>query len=115
MLFFVVSLLLCQILASSATPFGQLILAYYSGVSLDTVGSGGLNAISMAFFAPLPMSNSNCDFSNQQTPCLAPAAGAGPSIGLRWALQTINTSYPLLRQNSKISKPSVFFCIWWAK
>eukprot|EP01124_Arcella_intermedia_P036691 TRINITY_DN9665_c0_g1_i1.p1 TRINITY_DN9665_c0_g1~~TRINITY_DN9665_c0_g1_i1.p1 ORF type:complete len:317 (-),score=45.04 TRINITY_DN9665_c0_g1_i1:572-1522(-) len=106
-------ILLCGLIVTTlgcSSPFGQLILAYYSGIGIDTIGSGGLNALSMAFFAPGPMATSpSCDFTNPQTPCLQPAAGAGPSLGQRWAVQTINTSIPLLKPNSPLSKPTLLF------
>jgi len=86
--------------------FGQLILAYYSGIGIDTVGSGGLNALSLAFFSPSAMLSS-CNFNDAMTPCLRPAAGAGPSLGLAWTLSTINASAPLLARNAR-GKPTIF-------
>jgi len=107
----VVSVLACLLFIQgcvSQNSFGQPILAYYSGIGLDTVGSGGLNSLSLAFFSPAAMAGSSCDFTNPQTPCLRPAAGAGPSLGLSWALGTINGSYTELAKNSR-RKPMVFF------
>ena len=60
----------------------QLLLAYYSGVGEATVGTGGLNALSLAFFSPSPMVNGKCDFATNATPCIRPAAGAGSQLGL---------------------------------
>jgi len=68
--------------------------------------------LSLAFFAPADMTNSGCDFSNPQTPCLRPAAGAGPTLGLGWALNTINSTGPLLSGNTaphRGGKPTIFF------
>jgi len=95
-------------LQNTANPFGQVILAYYSGVGIDTVGSGGLNSISLSFFFPGAMAVPSCDFNNPQTPCVRPAAGAGPSLGLSWAMQTISTAAPMLQRNSR-TKPIIFF------
>jgi len=116
--FLLVTLALPILTSPQPSPFGQLLLAYYSGVGGDTVGSGGLNAMSLAFFAPAPMASGSCDFTNPQTPCLRPAAGAGPSLGLAWALSTINSSIPLLSRNTSPNrggKPTIFFFIWWTK
>ena len=55
----------------------QLLLAYYTGVSPDTIGTAGLNALALAFFDPLALSQANCDFSGPSSPCLAPASGSG--------------------------------------
>jgi len=97
---------------TSQSPFGQLLLAYYSGVGMDSVGPGGVNALSLAFFAPAAMTGSSCDFSDLQTSCVRPAAGAGPSLGLSWALSTINLTSGGLSGNTSPSrgrKPTIFF------
>jgi hypothetical protein len=92
--------------------FGQLLLAYYSGVGLDTVGSGGVNSLSLAFFSPGAMLTSGCNFNDAMTPCVKPASGAGPSLGLGWALSTINSSASMLSGNTAPTrgrKPTIFF------
>lgn len=74
---------------------------------------GGVNALSLAFFAPGPMgAQTSCDFGDLDTPCLRPASGAGSSEGLKWALETINTSAPGLSKNTAPiagAVPTVFF------
>jgi len=95
-----------------AGPFGQVLLAYYSGIGADSFGSGGINGISMAFFAPGPLAGSSCNFNDQNSACVKPAAGAGPSLGLSWAYATINASIPLLSGNtapSRGGKPVIYF------
>jgi len=97
---------------SEKSNFGQILLAYYSGVGADTVGSGGINGISMAFFSPSAMAGQSCNFNDPQTPCLRPATGAGGSLGLAWALNTINDTRTLLSKNTSPSRggnPTIFF------
>ena len=71
----------------------QLLLAYYSGVGGATVGPGGLNGLSLAFFSPGPMGQGTCDFASNSTPCVRPAAGAGSQLGLAWIIETISTTH----------------------
>ncbi len=61
------------------------------GVGADTVGSGGVNALSLAFFDPTPLgATSSCDFTNPTTPCIQPATGSGSGKNLGWALNIFN-------------------------
>jgi len=93
--------------------FGQLLLAYYSGIGADTLGSGGVNAISLAFFDPTPLGSSgSCDFTNPNTPCIQPASGSGSGKTLGWALNIFNQTTKALSGNTapkRGGKPSIFF------
>jgi hypothetical protein len=94
------------------SQYGQLILAYYSGVGIETVGSGGVNALSLAFFFFGAMLSSSCNFNDPNTFCVKPAVGAGPFLGLSWALFTINTAAPFFAGNTAFirgRKPTIFF------
>lgn len=64
-----------------------MFILWLIGVGADTLGSGGVNAISLAFFNPAPLgSTTGCDFTNPNTPCIQPAAGSGDGKTLGWAL-----------------------------
>jgi len=93
--------------------FGQLLLTYYSGVGIDTLGSGGVNALALAFFDPSALANSaSCDFTNPTTPCLAPATGSGDGKNLGWALNIFRTATPALSANTspqRGGKPTIYF------
>jgi len=107
----VVWTLLLFLLAGSCNG-NQLLMAYYSGVGIDTVGAGGVNALALAFFNPLPLgTNSNCDFTNKNTPCLIPASNSG-NKDLNWALGVFNASIKQLSANTsptRNQKPTIFF------
>jgi len=105
-------LLFSVLLVCGQAQFGQLLTAYYSGIGADTLGSGGVNSIALAFFDPTPLGNSgNCDFTNPNTPCIAPAAGSG-SKTLGWALSVFNATTSALSGNTspkRGGKPTIFF------
>lgn len=110
----VLSLLLCNVLfVCVKAQFGQLLLAYYSGIGADTLGSGGVSAIALAFFDPTPLGNTgNCDFTNPTTPCLQPASGSGSGKNLGWALNIFNTTTAALSGNTaprRGGKPTIYF------
>lgn len=94
------ALLIARVTASPPGPYGQLLNAYYSGVGADTLGAGGLNSISLAFFNPAPLASPACDFADPATPCCAPATGSGGSLNLAWALAQMNASLPALSANT---------------
>lgn len=108
-------LLLFSVLSASAyaaPQYGQLFVAYYSGVGIDTLGSGGVNALALAFFDPTPMGKAVCDFTSPTTPCIIPATGSGESKNLGWALKAINESVVALSGNTspkRGGKPTIFF------
>jgi len=93
--------------------FGQLLLAYYTGIGADTLGSGGVNALALAFFDPTPLGQGTCDFTNANSaPCLKPAAGSGDGKNLKWALDIFNQTTPALSGNTspkRGGKPTIFF------
>mmetsp|Transcript_27891 Transcript_27891/g.72179 ORF Transcript_27891/g.72179 Transcript_27891/m.72179 type:complete len:317 (+) Transcript_27891:53-1003(+) len=95
----------------AAADFGQPIVAYYSGISLDTVKAGGVNALSLAFFSPMAMSDPSCDFTDPDTPCVKPASGAGGQLGFKWAINVMTTAADDLAANSGAgaSKGAVLF------
>jgi len=99
--------------AISDSTFGQLLLTYYSGVGYETLGSGGVNALAMAFFDPIPLATtSNCNFNDLGTPCIRPEVGAGTSLNLSWAVNLINQTATALSGNTspkRGSKPTVLF------
>ena len=67
--------------------------------------------MALAFFAPGPLSNSGCAFTNGSS-CLQPASGAGSSVGQKWAIELIKTAAPTLSKNTsprKGGKPTFFF------
>jgi hypothetical protein len=107
-LLFVSALVVC-----ARAQFGQLLMAYYSGIGADTLGAGGINAIALAFFDPTPLgSSSNCDFTNPTTPCLQPASGSGSGKNLGWALDIFNATTSALSANTspkKGGKPTIYF------
>jgi len=107
-LFIVVSASLAEEVA-----FGQLLMAYYSGIGIETLSSGGVNALALAFFNPAPLGNNqNCDFTNLNTPCLIPATGSGDGKNLKWASDIIAQSTAALRGNTaptRGGKPTIFF------
>lgn len=87
-------------------------MAYYSGVGLDTIGAGGLNALAMAFFDPTPLGQNTCDFTDTNTNCIIPAAGSGGSKNLAWALNVFSVATPQLSANTsptKNGKPLIYF------
>jgi len=100
-------------LSCANAQFGQLLMAYYSGVGADTLGSGGVNAISLAFFDPTPLGTTgSCDFSNPNTPCIQPASGSGGSKNLGWALNIFNQTTSALSANTspkRNGKPTIYF------
>lgn len=63
--------------------YSQQLGAYYSGLGMDTLGSGGVNCLFLAFFDPSKMTATNCNFTDPNTPCVAPAPGGGGQ-GLAW-------------------------------
>jgi hypothetical protein len=78
-------------------PPKQLLMAYYSGEGADTVGTGGLNALALAFFSPAALAAQPCvppDFA-----CLQPASGSGGAKTLAWVGQTINLTAAALAGN----------------
>ena len=98
-------LLVVALMASPGLHFGasyeqqqQLLLAYYSGVGEATVGTGGLNALSLAFFSPSPMFKGTCNFATNTTPCIRPASGAGSQLGLAWIIETIGATRAALSE-----------------
>ena len=93
--------LLC---AADASPFGQVFTAYFSGVSPDTVGAGGVNSLALAFFDPAAMAKTACDFTDLSTPCL--------TISYSYALSTISQTSAGLSGNTspqRGGKPVIFF------
>jgi len=103
--------LITQVLADA--NFGQLLMTYYSGVGYETLGSGGVNSIAMAFFDPLPLAqNSNCNFNDLSTPCVRPETGAGTSLNLSWAVNLINQTAKGLSGNTSPKRggaPTILF------
>eukprot|EP01111_Echinosteliopsis_oligospora_P002394 TRINITY_DN1353_c0_g1_i2.p1 TRINITY_DN1353_c0_g1~~TRINITY_DN1353_c0_g1_i2.p1 ORF type:complete len:337 (+),score=96.32 TRINITY_DN1353_c0_g1_i2:47-1012(+) len=92
--------------------FGQLLMAYYSGIGEETLGSGGVNAISIAFFDPTPLGSGSCDFTDPNTPCIQPASGSGSAKTLGWALSIFNQSTGALSANTSPNrggKPTIYF------
>lgn len=108
-----VYLLFSVLLVCANAQFGQLLLAYYSGIGADTLGSGGVNSIALAFFDPTPLGNTaSCDFTNLNTPCIQPASGSGSSKNLGWALNIFNTTTSALSANTspkRGGKPTIYF------
>lgn len=67
----------------SVYSYGQQLGAYYSGLGMDTLGTGGVNSVFLCFFDPSKMTAVNCNFSDPNTPCVASATGGGGQ-GLQW-------------------------------
>lgn len=89
----------------------QLLMAYYSGVGIDTVGAGGLNALALAFFNPLPLGTLNCNFNDINTVCVVPASNSG-NKDLKWAYSVFNSTIKQLSANTspvRNQKPTIFF------
>lgn len=94
-------------LPSPALPPFQLLMAYYSGVGGDTVGSGGLNALALAFFSPSALASApSC--SPPAFDCLQPAAGSGEKT-LTWVSTTINTTLGGLSGNVDAGASPLYF------
>ena len=91
--------------------YSQLILAYFTGVALDTAaqGAAGINALSLAFFSPAAMLSANCTFvTTSESPCLQPASGAGGQLGLPWVVSTINAAARGLAAHAQGARPTIF-------
>jgi len=91
--------------------YGQLFTAYYSGIGEPDLPKGAVNSLSLAFFAPDRLAEPGCTFTNTST-CLQPAAGAGSSVGQKWAIEIIRNAAPILSKNTsprRGGKPSFFF------
>lgn len=96
--------LLCVCVLSGFTGAlaqSQILGAYFSSLGADTVGQGGLNTLNLCFFDPaaLSVAASQCDFTNPQTPCVAPAAGGGTN-NLQWIYNSISITQSSLSQNT---------------
>ena len=97
-----------SVVGGAAASFNaQILTAYYSGVGLDTIGTSGLNSISIAFFSPAAMASSACNFSDIATPCIQPAAGGG-NYDMQYLHDTITTALPLLAPSSLPFLPLIF-------
>lgn len=73
---------------------------------------GAVNSLALAFFAPDRLAEDGCTFDNNSTSCLQPAAGAGTSVGQKWAIEIIQSAAPILSQNTapqRGDKPTIFF------
>lgn len=102
---------LTGIAVADTGPYGQLLLAYYSGVAPDTMRSGGINSISLAFFSPLAMAGTNCNFGDLNTPCVKAASSGGSSVGYQWIKTSIKQAVPQLSSNTAPKpngRPTVF-------
>ena len=96
----------CLFPVTSSAPPAQLLLAYFSGVGADSVGSGHLNSLALAFFDPAAMTASpaSCNFSDASTPCLAPASGSGEKT-LSWVLSSVAATQGQLAPNAAPAQP----------
>jgi len=92
-----------------ASPPSQLLLGYYSGVGLDSLGDLGLNSLALAFFDPLSMASPNCSFIDpSHAPCLTPAAGAGGLLSLKWVHDIVSAAAPVLSHSLNAGTSPVF-------
>ncbi|KAL0487111.1 hutU [Acrasis kona] len=109
-LFFLICAILVQY-ASTVSPFGQLLMTYYTGIGFETLKPSGVNALALAFFDPTPLTAASCNFADLNTPCIRPATGSGDQKNLKWAVDIINGAKSLKDNTSpsRGKKPTVFF------
>ena len=77
-----------------------------------TLKQSGINALSLAFFAPLPLASaSQCDWLDLKTPCLKPATDAG-ALSLGFFIDVVKNFTAQLGKNTapvRDQRPTVFF------
>ena len=69
-----------------------------------------MNALAFAFFAPAPLANINCDFTDDDSPCIKPAQKAPQQNTLNWVKTTITNTVASLKNNlSPSMKKPIYF------